>query len=58
MSFHRAQNTANYQFQNLLPPLVGPKTAIVTLQNGFGHEEQLAKIFSVEQILAVFVLSA
>ena len=30
---------------------MGPQTAIVTLQNGLGNEEQLAKLFPVEQIL-------
>jgi len=45
------KTTANAEFSRLLPPLVGPKTAIVTLQNGLGNEEQLAKLFPVEQIL-------
>jgi 2-dehydropantoate 2-reductase len=43
--------TANDQFSKLLPPLVGPHTAIVTLQNGLGNEEQLAKLFPPTQIL-------
>lgn len=43
--------TANDQFPKLLPPLVGPRTALVTLQNGLGNEEQLAKHFSPAQIL-------
>jgi 2-dehydropantoate 2-reductase len=45
------KTTANNQLARLLPPLVGPKTAILTLQNGLGNEEQLAKLFPVEQIL-------
>lgn len=45
------KTTANDQFQNLLPPLVSPKTAILTLQNGLGNEEQLARLFHPEQIL-------
>lgn len=45
------KTTANEQFVKLLPPLVGPKTAILTLQNGLGNEEQLAKLFPAEQIL-------
>lgn len=49
--FIALKTTANDQFQNLLPPLVGPHTAIVTLQNGLGNEEQLAKIFPADQIL-------
>jgi 2-dehydropantoate 2-reductase len=45
------KTTANGQFANLLPPLVGPKTAVLTLQNGLGNEEALAKLFAPEQIL-------
>ncbi len=45
------KTTANDQFPNLLPPLVGSTTAILTLQNGLGNEEQLARSFKPEQIL-------
>ncbi len=45
------KTTANDQFAKLLPPLVGPHTAILTLQNGLGNEEALAKLFPPEQIL-------
>src|SRR5262245_30903571 len=45
------KTTANDQFAKLLPPLVGPQTAVLTLQNGLGNEEQLAKLFPIEQIL-------
>jgi 2-dehydropantoate 2-reductase len=45
------KTTANAQFGNLLPPLVGPATAVLTLQNGLGNEEQLARWFSATQIL-------
>jgi len=45
------KTTANDQFAKLLPPLVGPQTAILTLQNGLGNEETLAKLFPPEQIL-------
>jgi len=45
------KTTANDQFPKLLPPLVGPRTAVVTLQNGLGNEEQLARLFPVEQIM-------
>src|SRR5262249_44433752 len=34
-----------------LPPLVGPKTIVLTLQNGLGNEEQLARLFRAEQIM-------
>ena len=42
---------ANDQFPKLLPPLVGPNTAILTLQNGLGNEESLARIFRPQQII-------
>lgn len=45
------KTTANAEYSRLLPPLVGNQTAIVTLQNGLGNEEQLARLFPVEQIL-------
>lgn len=45
------KTTANDQLPKLLPPLVGPHTAVVTLQNGLGNEEQLARLFPAEQIL-------
>ena len=45
------KTTANDQFGKLLPPLVGPNTAILTLQNGLGNEELLAGLFGSEKIL-------
>jgi len=45
------KTTANDQFPRLLPPLVGPNTAVVTLQNGLGNEEQLAQLFPPTHIL-------
>ena len=45
------KTTANYQFPNLLPPLVGNTTAVLTLQNGLGNEEQLAELFGAEKVL-------
>lgn len=45
------KTTANDQFPLLLPPLLRAGTAVVTLQNGLGNEEQLARIMPVEQIL-------
>jgi len=45
------KTTANDQFGRLLPPLVGPDTAVLTLQNGLGNEEALARLFAPEQIL-------
>jgi 2-dehydropantoate 2-reductase len=45
------KTTANEAFPQLLPPLVGPGTAVLTLQNGLGNEEDLARLFTAEQIL-------
>jgi 2-dehydropantoate 2-reductase len=45
------KTTANDQFPKLLPRLVGPQTAVITLQNGLGNAEQLARLFPPEQIL-------
>ena len=45
------KTTANDQFPILLPPLVGRNTAVVTLQNGLGNEEELGRLFPPEQIL-------
>ncbi len=45
------KTTANDAFARLLPPLVGPETAVLTLQNGLGNEECLARLFPAEQIL-------
>src|SRR4051794_7743900 len=45
------KTTVNDQFSQLLTPLVGPGTAVLTLQNGLGNEAQLATLFGVERIL-------
>src|SRR5437879_2879712 len=45
------KTTANSEFPRLLPPLVSSETAVLTLQNGLGNEELLAKLFPVEQIM-------
>jgi 2-dehydropantoate 2-reductase len=45
------KTTSNSEFSKLLPPLVGPHTAVLTLQNGLGNEEALAKLFPAAQIL-------
>ncbi len=45
------KTTANDQFRRLLPPLVGPDSAVLTLQNGLGNEAQLAALFPGGQIL-------
>lgn len=43
--------TANSRFADLIHPLVDANTAILTLQNGLGNEEQLAAIFGKEKVL-------
>ena len=45
------KTTANDQFPKLLPPLVGPHTAVITLQNGLGNEEEIAGLFPPAQIM-------
>src|SRR5829696_4950559 len=45
------KTTANDQFADLLPPLLAPHTAVLTLQNGLGNEEKLAENVPVEQIM-------
>jgi 2-dehydropantoate 2-reductase len=45
------KTTANDQLKNLVTPLVGNSTAILTLQNGLGNEALLAALFGVEKIL-------
>lgn len=45
------KTTANDQFPHLLPPLVGPGTLVLTLQNGLGNEDDLARVVPVQQIL-------
>lgn len=42
---------ANQHLIELVRPLVGEQTAILTLQNGMGNEELLAEAFPAEQIL-------
>ncbi len=41
----------NDRVYTLLEPLIGPDTVILTLQNGLGNEEHLAKRFPAERIL-------
>lgn len=45
------KTTANDSFRKLLPPLIGPSTVLLTLQNGLGNEEELARLAPVEQIM-------
>ena len=43
--------TANHLCQPLIQPLLKPHSLILTLQNGLGNEEQLAKLFPSHPIL-------
>jgi 2-dehydropantoate 2-reductase len=45
------KTTANDQAGRLVSPLVGPATAVMTLQNGLGNEELLAELFGGEKIM-------
>jgi 2-dehydropantoate 2-reductase len=45
------KTTANDLFPTLLPPLVGPNTVVLTLQNGLGNEEKLAELFGPERVM-------
>ena len=38
------KTTANHVLPQLLPPLIGPQTALLTLQNGLGNEAAIASI--------------
>lgn len=46
------KTTANDILPALLPPLLGPHTLILTLQNGLGNEEFLGQHFGAERILS------
>jgi 2-dehydropantoate 2-reductase len=45
------KTTANATFENLIRPLLHERTAILTLQNGLGSDEQLAGLFGAERVL-------
>ena len=44
------KNTANDRLAALIPPLLGPRTIILTLQNGLGSDELLASLFGAARI--------
>ena len=46
------KTTSNGALPDLLPPLIGDKTLLMTLQNGLGNEEFLAQQFGSDRILA------
>lgn len=45
------KTTANGHFAALITPLLHERTAILTLQNGLGNEQQLADLFGAERII-------
>lgn len=45
------KTTANGALSTLVPPLLGPDTAILTLQNGLGSDEALATAFGAERVM-------
>jgi 2-dehydropantoate 2-reductase len=45
------KTTANGELARLLPPLLGPRTVIFTLQNGLGSDEQIAALFGAERVM-------
>ncbi|MFT3783042.1 MAG: 2-dehydropantoate 2-reductase [Nibricoccus sp.] len=45
------KTTANGVFEKLLRPLLKEKTALLTLQNGLGSDEQLAALFGAERVM-------
>lgn len=46
------KSTSNHALPALVTPLLGPATIVVTLQNGMGNVEALAKLLPVERIVA------
>ncbi len=46
------KSTSNHALPELVSPLLGPATVVVTLQNGMGNVEALAKLVSVERVVA------
>jgi 2-dehydropantoate 2-reductase len=45
------KTTSNGKLPALLPPLLGPRTAVLTLQNGLGADELIAAQFGPERVL-------
>jgi 2-dehydropantoate 2-reductase len=44
------KTTANAALPDLLPPLLGPDTAVLTLQNGLGNEELIAGLVGPDRV--------
>jgi 2-dehydropantoate 2-reductase len=45
------KSTENHEFHRLITPLLHDKTAILTLQNGLGNEDDLARLFGPQRVL-------
>jgi len=45
------KSTENHQFPQLITPLLHENTAILTLQNGLGNEDDLARLFGAHRVL-------
>src|SRR5687768_2795268 len=43
--------TANGALESLIPPLIGPNTSLLTLQNGLGNEEFLAGRWGEDRVM-------
>jgi 2-dehydropantoate 2-reductase len=50
--------TTTAGIRELVAPLLGPETAILTLQNGFGADEGLGRLFGAERIMGGLVFMA
>jgi 2-dehydropantoate 2-reductase len=50
--------TANGELARLLPPLLGPQTAVVNLQNGLGVDEAVVAVAGVERTLGALCFVA
>ena len=50
--------TTREAVQGLVAPLLGPETAILTLQNGLGADEYLGRLFGAERIMGGLVFMA
>jgi 2-dehydropantoate 2-reductase len=49
--FVALKSTANGILPGLLPPVVGPSSLVVSLENGLGDEEQMAEVVGADRVL-------
>jgi 2-dehydropantoate 2-reductase len=49
--------TSNHLFRTLIPPLLHDGTAILTMQNGLGNEEDLADLFGSERVMGAMAFT-